>query len=154
MWYLILCFALFLFLSDNTISNKILSLTFTLYLTRLEFSSTFTLNEYLLWTISLLHLFWFHTYLNFKKVYLIDTVLVSCVKIFELCVIVLPFVSLYLPEIIAQHLFKMDNIFLLGVITCLVVRETGYSLKADVVDLKKFYLLFSVVMLHIIAYVF
>lgn len=154
MWYLILCFTLFLFLSESKISHKILSSVFILYLIRLEFAETFTLNEYLWWTISLLHLFWFYTYLNYKKVYLVDTVIVSCIKLLELLIITSPSVSFHLPEILSQYLFKLDNIFLSGVITCLVLRETGYSVKVEDKDLKKFYLLFIVVMMHVIAYLF
>lgn len=154
MWYLILCFTLFLFLSESKISHKILSSVFTLYLLRLELAQTFTLSEYLWWTISLLHLFWLYTYINYKKIYLVDTIIVSCVKLLELMIVIFPFVSFYLPEILSQYLFKLDNIFLSGVITCLVLRETGYSVKVEDRDLKKFYLLFIVVMMHVIAYVF
>uniref|UniRef100_A0AB39AJ23 Uncharacterized protein n=1 Tax=Vibrio phage P018-4 TaxID=3229728 RepID=A0AB39AJ23_9CAUD len=154
MWYLILCFALFLFLSKNTIFNKVIPLLFTAYLFRLEFALTLTLSEYLWWTISLLHLFWFYTYLNFKRVYLVDTIIVSCIKLLELVIITFPFVSFYLPEIISQHLFKLDNIFLSGVVTCLVLRESGYNVKVDVKNMRSFYLLFGVVMMHVIAYVF
>lgn len=154
MWYLILCFALLLFLSKDNLSNKTLSVCFLGYLLRLDLTSTLTLNEYLWWTISLLHLFWFYTYLNFKKVYLIDTIIVSCIKLVELLIITFPFVSFYLPDVVSVNLFRLDNIFLSGVITCLVLRETGYSVKVNTNDWRKLYLLSGVVMLHIIAYVF
>ena len=55
---------------------------------------------------------------------------------------------------ISDKIFILDSIFLSAVITSLILRETGYTLKVNMENIREYYLLISVVVLHVIAYVF
>lgn len=154
MWYLILCFTLFLFLSKNTFPNKFISLNFLTYLIALETFPPLSLSDYIHWTSILLIVFVWCSIKEGNIFYLIDTLIVSSIKVLELSLLILPQEEIYLPYPLVVKLFWFDNIFLSGVITCLVLRETGYNFKVDTAKMKEYYLFGAVVILHLIAYVF
>ena len=154
MWYLILCFTLFLFLSKNTFTNKFISLSFLSYLLYLELLPSVSLEGYVWWTTCLLGIFIWCSYKDYNVKYIFDTTVISILKVLEISLLLFPELQFYLPEKMSTHIFIFDSIFLSGVITCLVLRETGYSFKIDMEKMKEYYLFGAVVILHLIAYVF
>tara|TARA_Y100000588_G_scaffold244854_1_gene259100 strand:- start:31325 stop:31789 length:465 start_codon:yes stop_codon:yes gene_type:complete len=154
MWYLILCFTLFLFLSKNTFTNKFISLSFLTYLLSLELLPSISLEGYVLWTTYLLGIFIWCSYKDYNIMYIPDTVVISILKVLELSLLFFPELQFYLPEMISDKIFILDGVFLSAVITSLILRDTGYTLKVNMGNIKEYYLLISVVVLHVIAYVF
>lgn len=154
MWYLILCFTLFLFLSENTFTNKFISLSFLVYLLYLELLPSISLEGYIWWTTSLLGIFIWCSYKNYSIKYIPDTVVISLLKILELGLLFFPELQFHLPEMISDRIFILDSMFLSAVITSLILRETGYTLKVNMENIREYYLLISVVVLHVVAYVF
>ena len=154
MWYLILCFTLFLFLSKNTFTNKFISLSFLAYLLYLELLPSISLEGYIWWTTYLLGVFIWCSYRDYNVVYIFDTSCIFILKTLELSLLFFPELQFYIPEMISDKIFILDSIFLSAVITSLILRETGYSLKVNMENIREYYLLISVVVLHVIAYVF
>lgn len=154
MWYLILCFTLFLFLSKNTFTNKFISLSFLTYLLYLELLHPVSLEGYVLWTTYLLGIFIWCSYKDYNIMHIPDTVVISILKILELSLLFFPELQFYLPEMISDKIFILDGVFLSAVITSLILRDTGYTLKVNLGNIREYYLLISVVVLHVIAYVF
>jgi len=154
MWYLILCFTLFLFLSKNTFNNKFISLSFLAYLLYLELLPSISLEGYVWWTTCLLGIFIWCSYKDYSLKYIPDTALISMLKVLEISLLLFPELQFYFPEMISDKIFILDSIFLSAVITSLIFREVGYTLKVDMVKIREYYLLISVVVLHVIAYVF
>lgn len=154
MWYLILCFTLFLFLSKNTFTNKFISLSFITYLLYLELLPSINLEGYVWWTTSLLGVFIWCSYKDYDIKYIPDTVLISAIKILELSLLFFPELQFYISDKIVDKIFIFDRLFLSALITSLVLRETGYNFKIDMTKMKEYYLFGAVVILHLIAYVF
>ena len=154
MWYLILCFTLFLFLSKNTFTNKFISLSFLTYLLYLELLPSISLEGYIWWTTCLLGMFVWSSYRDYNVVYIFDTSCIFILKTLELSLLFFPELQFYIPEMISDKIFILDSIFLSAVITSLILRDTGYTLKVNMGNIREYYLLISVVVLHVIAYVF
>lgn len=154
MWYLILCFTLFLFLSKNTFTNRFISLSFLTYLSYLELLPSISLEGYVLWTTYLLGIFIWCSYKDYNIMYIPDTIVISVLKVLELSLLFFPELQFYLPEMISDKIFILDGVFLSAVITSLILRDTGYTLKINMGNIREYYLLISVVVLHVIAYVF
>ena len=154
MWYLILCFTLFLFLSENTFNNKFISLSFLTYLLYLELLPSISLEGYIWWTTCLLGIVIWCSYRDYNVVYILDTSCIFILKTLELSLLFFPELQFYIPEMISDKIFILDSIFLSAVVTSLILRETGYTLKVNMENIREYYLLISVVVLHVIAYVF
>ena len=90
MWYLILCFTLFLFLSKNTFTNKFISLSFLAYLLYLELLPSISLEGYIWWTTYLLGVFIWCSYRDYNVVYIFDTSCIFILKTLELSLLFFP----------------------------------------------------------------